>query len=97
MKCQRKLATFHASRPFSSAKVQQLLDMTKSELIQNLSETIQRVSNFAHQQRKKGSLPEVSLLYNQRRDGDSNPGNGFAVYTLSRRASSATRASLLTL
>ena len=97
MKCQRKLATFHVSRPFSSAKVQQFLDMTKSELIQNLSETIQRVSNFAHQQRKKGSLPEVSLLYNQRRDGDSNPGNGFAVYTLSRRASSATRASLLTL
>lgn len=37
-----------APRPFSSAKVQQFLDMTKSELIQNLSETIQRVSNFAY-------------------------------------------------
>ena len=31
-----------------------------------------------------------------RRDGDSNPGNPFGVYTLSRRASSTTRASLLT-
>ena len=30
-----------------------------------------------------------------RRDGDSNPGYAFDVYTLSRRASSATRASLL--
>ena len=30
-----------------------------------------------------------------RRDGDSNPGNPFGVYTLSRRASSTTRASLL--
>ena len=30
-----------------------------------------------------------------RRDGDSNPGNTFGVYTLSRRASSTTRASLL--
>ena len=29
-----------------------------------------------------------------RRDGDSNPGNPFGVYTLSRRASSTTRASL---
>ena len=29
-----------------------------------------------------------------RRDGDSNPGYAFDVYTLSRRASSATRASL---
>ena len=32
---------------------------------------------------------------NERRDRDSNPGNAFDVYTLSRRASSATRASLL--
>ena len=31
-----------------------------------------------------------------RRDGDSNPGYAFDVYTLSRRASSATRASLRT-
>ena len=30
-----------------------------------------------------------------RREGDSNPRNAFDVYTLSRRASSATRASLL--
>ena len=32
--------------------------------------------------------------YLKRRDGDSNPGTGFAGYTLSRRASSATRAPL---
>ena len=30
-----------------------------------------------------------------RKDGDSNPGNAFGVYTLSRRASSTTRASFL--
>ena len=31
----------------------------------------------------------------KRREGDSNPRNAFDVYTLSRRASSATRAPLL--
>ena len=36
------------------------------------------------------------LFYFQRRDGDSNPGYPLGVYTLSRRASSTTRASLLT-
>ena len=35
-----------------------------------------------------------SLQNPLRRDGDSNPGNPFGVYTLSRRASSTTRASL---
>ena len=35
------------------------------------------------------------FLREKRRDGDSNPGYAFDVYTLSRRASSATRASLL--
>ena len=35
------------------------------------------------------------LSLSSRRDGDSNPGNTFGVYTLSRRASSTTRASLL--
>ena len=33
--------------------------------------------------------------YFTRREGDSNPRNAFDVYTLSRRASSATRAPLL--
>ena len=37
-----------------------------------------------------------TLSKSLRRDGDSNPGNPFGVYTLSRRASSTTRASLLT-
>ena len=35
------------------------------------------------------------LIQNLRRDGDSNPGYPLGVYTLSRRASSTTRASLL--
>ena len=39
---------------------------------------------------KKGS-PKTSFLW--RKDRDSNPGNAFDVYTLSRRASSTTRAS----
>ncbi len=40
-------------------------------------------------------VSELSTLnYTKRRDGDSNPGYAFDVYTLSRRASSATRASL---
>ena len=34
------------------------------------------------------------LIQNLRRDGDSNPGYPLGVYTLSRRASSTTRASL---
>ena len=34
-------------------------------------------------------------LHPERRDGDSNPGYPLGVYTLSRRASSTTRASLL--
>ena len=37
----------------------------------------------------------LSRLDLERREGDSNPRNAFDVYTLSRRASSATRASLL--
>ena len=41
---------------------------------------------------KLGRSNHVKVL---RRDGDSNPGNPFGVYTLSRRASSTTRASLL--
>ena len=36
-----------------------------------------------------------SLVKVLRREGDSNPRNPFGVYTLSRRASSTTRASLL--
>ena len=35
------------------------------------------------------------LIFTLRRDGDSNPGYPFGVYTLSRRASSTTRAPLL--
>ena len=35
-------------------------------------------------------------LHSKRRDGDSNPGTALDGYTLSRRASSATRASLQT-
>ena len=42
--------------------------------------------------KKHANLVIVSVL--GRSEGDSNSGNGFAVYTLSRRASSATRASL---
>ncbi len=34
------------------------------------------------------------FCFSVRREGDSNPRNAFDVYTLSRRASSATRASL---
>ena len=37
----------------------------------------------------------TSLITILRRDGDSNPGTALDGYTLSRRASSATRASLL--
>ena len=37
----------------------------------------------------------INDVFHARRDGDSNPGYAFDVYTLSRRASSATRASLL--
>ena len=40
-------------------------------------------------------LSTLNSQLSQRRDGDSNPGNTFGVYTLSRRASSTTRASLL--
>ena len=43
-------------------------------------------------QQKKQSVRIAFLL---RREGDSNPRTGFAGYTLSRRASSATRAPLL--
>ena len=48
----------------------------------------------------KNSFAQVNLdsfvLENLlRREGDSNPRNPFGVYTLSRRASSTTRASLL--
>ena len=39
-------------------------------------------------------LGQTNLVNVLRRDGDSNPGNPFGVYTLSRRASSTTRASL---
>ena len=35
------------------------------------------------------------FIFFLRRDGDSNPGTALDGYTLSRRASSATRASLL--
>ena len=44
------------------------------------------------------SLPQKTTYYmgpTKRRDRDSNPGYPLGVYTLSRRASSATRASLL--
>ena len=45
--------------------------------------------------RNHHSVPFYSLSgIAKRRDGDSNPGYAFDVYTLSRRASSATRASL---
>ena len=53
---------------------------------------------------KNANLLKVRVLFHKkkansvrlsRRDRDSNPGNAFDVYTLSRRASSATRASLL--
>ena len=37
----------------------------------------------------------ICVNYFLRREGDSNPRNPFGVYTLSRRASSTTRASLL--
>ena len=37
----------------------------------------------------------IGLHLSLRRDGDSNPGTALDGYTLSRRASSATRASLL--
>ena len=47
---------------------------------------------FFHNPHKLPLAPCSKLL---RRDGDSNPGNPFGVYTLSRRASSTTRASLL--
>ena len=47
-------------------------------------------TSFAHSS-KLGLALIVKVL---RRDGDSNPGNPFGVYTLSRRASSTTRASL---
>ena len=43
--------------------------------------------------RKKG-ICKVPFFIKLRRDRDSNPGYAFDVYTLSRRASSATRASL---
>ena len=46
---------------------------------------------FAHSSKLGLALVMKAL----RRDGDSNPGNPFGVYTLSRRASSTTRASLL--
>ena len=44
----------------------------------------------------KKRLPKLvrQPLFILRSDRDSNSGNGFAVYTLSRRASSATRAPL---
>jgi hypothetical protein len=35
----------------------------------------------------------AEFLHSMRKDGDSNPGNALDVYTLSRRASSTTRAS----
>ena len=47
-----------------------------------------KVSGFLH--KKNANVVRIS-----RRDRDSNPGYAFDVYTLSRRASSATRASLL--
>ena len=39
-------------------------------------------------------IVSVCQRFTLRSDRDSNSGNGFAVYTLSRRASSATRAPL---
>ena len=45
---------------------------------------------------RSSELGRSNLVKVLRRDGDSNPGNPFGVYTLSRRASSTTRASLLT-
>ena len=44
---------------------------------------------------RSSELGRSNLVKVLRRDGDSNPGNPFGVYTLSRRASSTTRASLL--
>ena len=44
---------------------------------------------------RKGSCKHVVCRTLLRREGDSNPRYAFGVYTLSRRASSATRASLL--
>ena len=52
------------------------------------SANILKVSGFLH----KKNADDVRI---SRRDRDSNPGYAFDVYTLSRRASSATRASLL--
>ena len=40
------------------------------------------------------SVSRVIMVIFPRREGDSNPRYAFDVYTLSRRASSATRASL---
>ena len=44
---------------------------------------------------EKISRSRINLLITGRSDRDSNSGYAFDVYTLSRRASSATRASLL--
>ena len=53
------------------------------------------VQIFCSNPRLLASLPPRLAAKSLRRDGDSNPGNTFGVYTLSRRASSTTRASLL--
>ena len=49
---------------------------------------------FNNQTQKKGTWL-IPFKIEKRREGDSNPRTGFAGYTLSRRASSATRAPLL--
>ena len=44
---------------------------------------------------RSSKLGLIHIRKSLRREGDSNPRNPFGVYTLSRRASSTTRASLL--
>ena len=52
---------------------------------------IQKNIKYNKEIKKRETLSDFPL----RREGDSNPRNAFDVYTLSRRASSATRAPLL--
>ena len=64
-------------------------------LILDLSPEANLDTVFRPLENSRTSEMQLIMLFFLRRDGDSNPGNPFGVYTLSRRASSTTRASLL--
>ena len=64
-------------------------------VLSDLEQANSKIISYKKENQFIHSVHDKLILITMRRDGDSNPGYPFGVYTLSRRASSTTRAPLL--